>query len=39
MYIKSIRRYASMVNEIDFIGKVFDPFFMSKSWPKMSQKK
>lgn len=28
-----------MVNEIDFIGKMVDPFFMSKSWMKMSQKK
>lgn len=39
MYIKSIREYASMVNEIDFNGKMVDPFFMSKSWLKMSQKK
>ena len=39
MYIKSMRRYASMVNEIDFIGKTVDPFFMSKSWLKMSKKK
>ena len=39
MYIKSIREYASMVNEIDFIGKMVDPFFMSKSWLKMSPKK
>ena len=39
MYIKSIRRYASMVKEIDFIGKMVDPFFMSKACPKMSPKK
>lgn len=28
-----------MVNEINFIGKMIDPFFMSKSCPKMSPKK